>query len=574
MKLWLRQFMIAGEVGQDSRVLMTRALAWLLGVGATLVVAGFFVLPAPAGAQQLPITVMALVACTAVVALATVGSRQPRWLFVLWPVLGTALISGVVLWSGRPLGVWAIFYFWVMVFSCYFFRRQVIAAQLAWVAVCYLIVLWLGHAGPQAASAWVTVVGALAAATALVVTLKERILGLSHAARRDTLTGLGTRNEFDERLALELDRVLSSNRPLALLMVDLDDFKRINERFGAERGDDALRKIAEIFGTVTRRIDLPARLGGSDFALIVPEAEARQAWFVAERFLRALTETFLEQPFKLTASIGVASSPIDGVTPETLAQAANQALAVAKRLGGGRAVVYEPSLIAEHGAETARRKLQAQSSLTAVLVLAETLDLRDEGTSRHSQLVGHYSEITARELGLVGGRIERIRLAGVLHDVGKIAISDTILQKPEQLTAAELTEIRKHPALGARVLEGAGLEDIAGWVLAHHERPDGQGYPFGLSDQQIPIEAKILSVCDAYEAMIADRVYRIGIGEDAARTELAKHTDAQFDPVIVSAFLRGLGQAGLRTSVDRRLIARFVSLSVSSSLGEALYSQS
>ena len=173
-----------------------------------------------------------------------------------------------------------------------------------------------------------------------------------------------------------------------------------------------------------------------------------------------------------------------------------------------------------------------------MLVLAETLDMRDAGTARHSQFVGRYARSIATEMGMPPDEIERMHLAGVLHDIGKIGIPDSILKKPGALDEDEWAEMRKHPELGARILAGANLADIAGWVLAHHERPDGQGYPLGLSGDSIPIQARILAVVDAYEAMTNDRVYRPAMPESDARAELVRFAGTQFDPEIVETFIK------------------------------------
>jgi putative nucleotidyltransferase with HDIG domain len=180
------------------------------------------------------------------------------------------------------------------------------------------------------------------------------------------------------------------------------------------------------------------------------------------------------------------------------------------------------------------------------MLLAETLDLRDVSTARHSQTVGRYAEGIARELGLSGERVERIRAAGVLHDVGKLGVADAVLQKPGPLTDEEWADMRRHPELGARILDHANLRDISGWVLAHHERLDGHGYPQGLAGEAIPLEARILAVADAYEAMTADRPYRAALGHDAARAELRACCGTQFDPAVVDAFLAVLTR-GART---------------------------
>jgi diguanylate cyclase (GGDEF)-like protein len=186
------------------------------------------------------------------------------------------------------------------------------------------------------------------------------------------------------------------------------------------------------------------------------------------------------------------------------------------------------------------REQSQELRLAAVMLLAETLDLRDAGTAKHSRTVGAYARHTAAALGLSPDRVERIHAAGVLHDLGKLGIADAILHKPGKLDEAEWKEIQRHPEIGARILEHAGLNDIADWVRAHHERVDGRGYPKALAGEQIPLEARILAVADAYEAMVADRPYRAGIAPDDARAELLRCAGTQFDPAVIDAFLTAL----------------------------------
>jgi putative nucleotidyltransferase with HDIG domain len=188
------------------------------------------------------------------------------------------------------------------------------------------------------------------------------------------------------------------------------------------------------------------------------------------------------------------------------------------------------------------------------VTLAEALDLRDEGTTRHSQTVGHYCACMAHELGLDRHRVKRIRIAGVLHDIGKIGVHDSILYKPGPLTVEEWAQMRGHPEIGQRILGGSGLDDVRSWILAHHERPDGSGYPHGLSGEEIPLEARILSVADAYEAMTSDRVYRRAMDAGAAREELSAGAGTQFDARVVDTFLRVVPLAGLARGANQHLV--------------------
>jgi putative nucleotidyltransferase with HDIG domain len=205
-------------------------------------------------------------------------------------------------------------------------------------------------------------------------------------------------------------------------------------------------------------------------------------------------------------------------------------------------VIYNPEISANLRSAATRDGMQAEEHLAAVLVLAETLDMRDTSTARHSETVARYAKLIATELGLSDREIERVHLAGMLHDIGKIGISDKILQKPGSLNQEEWDEMRKHPELGSRILDGARLEDISAWVRAHHERPDGRGYPEGMSDGEIPLEAKILAVADSYEAMTAERVYKTAMTHAEAQQELLRCCGTQFDRGVVHAFATALAR--------------------------------
>jgi putative nucleotidyltransferase with HDIG domain len=185
----------------------------------------------------------------------------------------------------------------------------------------------------------------------------------------------------------------------------------------------------------------------------------------------------------------------------------------------------------------AMEPLTRLAGMERVIAIAESLDLRDAGTARHCETVARYAEAIARELGLPGDVVESLRLAGLLHDVGKVGVPRSILGKRGPLSEDEWTAMRDHPRLGADILEDAGLEDIREWILAHHERPDSAGYPRGLSDEEIPLEAKILAVADAYEAMTVDRCYRQAIGRERAIAELRANAGTQFDREVVEAFV-------------------------------------
>jgi diguanylate cyclase (GGDEF)-like protein len=203
-----------------------------------------------------------------------------------------------------------------------------------------------------------------------------------------------------------------------------------------------------------------------------------------------------------------------------------------------------------HAAAAAAGRRSAEMTLDAVTLLAETLDLRDDGTSRHSQTVGVYARETAVALGLAPDRVQRVQAAGVLHDLGKLGIADAILFKPGSLDESEWREMKRHPEIGARILEHAGLSDISSWIREHHERMDGGGYPRGIAGEEIALEARILAVADAYEAMTTDRPYRSGMPGSEACAELRRCSGSQFDPDVVAAFLDTLEASGAGTSPE------------------------
>ncbi|MGH2716914.1 MAG: HD-GYP domain-containing protein [Thermoleophilaceae bacterium] len=371
---------------------------------------------------------------------------------------------------------------------------------------------------------------------------------LSDATRTDPLTGLLNRRAFEQLLDSELERSRRTGRPLSVVMGDLDGLASVNTRLGHSAGDKVLQLVSRDMCKWKRRIDSAGRVGGEEFALLLPETDERGAFLVAERLRRAAHRTFGEQPMPVTVSFGVASYPEHGDRLDLLMSSATRALGAAKELGKDRSVIYS--------AEVARMLASvggpdgADLQLATVVGLAETLDVRDNGAVGHSQTVGRYAELTAIELGLPSERVERVRLAGVLHDVGKIGVSDRVIVKPGPLDADEWREMRTHPEIGARLLTHPEFDDLRAWVLSHHERPDGRGYPEGLTGDAIPLEASILAVADAYEAMTADRAYRAAMGDEAARAELEAGAGTQFDARVVRAFLAAL-EPGTSASLRR-----------------------
>jgi diguanylate cyclase (GGDEF)-like protein/putative nucleotidyltransferase with HDIG domain len=365
-------------------------------------------------------------------------------------------------------------------------------------------------------------------------------LRLEEASRYDALTGLLNRRAFEEMLNFELDRSRRTNRPVSIIIGEIDGLGRLNADRGHAAGDTALQQVASDMAKWKRRIDSAGRLGGEKFGVILPETDEDGAFLVAERLRRASRRTFAQDALPLKISFGVAGYPVHGDQFGVLMGAAVRAVHAAAELGRDRSVVFCPDV--ERMLAQAPERTKAEPRIADLIGLAEELDVRDAGVTGHSHAVGDYAELMAKELGFPPEHIERVRLAGVLHDIGKTGVSDRLMSKRGPLDPDEWRSIRTHPESGARLLSHPELEDVRAWVLAHHERPDGKGYPHGLSGDEIPIEASILAVADAYEAMTSERPYRATLGDGAAIEELRAGAGTQFDATVVDAFLTGLSR--------------------------------
>jgi diguanylate cyclase (GGDEF)-like protein/putative nucleotidyltransferase with HDIG domain len=389
-----------------------------------------------------------------------------------------------------------------------------------------------------------TLVAAVAVLALLVVVAHQRRriaaleLRLAEASRFDALTGLLNRRAFEELLNFELDRSRRTGRPVTVIVGEVEGLDQLNQERGHAAGDAALQQVASDMAKWKRRIDFAGRIGGEKFGIVLPETDEDGAFLVAERLRRASRRTFAQDALPLTISFGVAGYPEHGEQVAVLMGAATRAVHAASELGRDRSVIYSPDL--EQMLSEAPDPTSAEPRVDELIGLAEELDVRDAGVTGHSHAVGDYAELMARELDLPAEHVARVRLAGVLHDIGKTGVSDRLLSKPGPLEPDEWRSIRTHPEIGARLLSHPEFEDLRGWVLAHHERPDGKGYPHGLVGDEIPLEARILAVADAYEAMISDRPYRSSLEVDAAAEELRAGAGTQFDTRVVTAFLTAL----------------------------------
>ena len=347
-------------------------------------------------------------------------------------------------------------------------------------------------------------------------------------AVRDPLTGLYNRRYFFEALDNEVRRSARYGSHASLVLFDVDDFKQVNDSLGHAAGDAALRAIAEIARGLIRDVDTFARIGGEEFALLLPETQQLDALLVAERIRTAIARAEVLPGRSVTVSGGLSSCPLDATDADALERMADGALYWAK--GSGKNICALAGEATEHEPETDREDIVAH-----LQALVGTIDSERR---EHSERVAACSVAIARELGISGSRLAALRRAALLHDVGKVAVDSAILDKPGSLDEAELGSIRLHPGIGATMLAHAGLREEAAWVRAHHERYDGAGYPEGLAGEEIPIEARILFVAEAYESMTTGGPHREGATADEALAEIERCAGSQFDPRVADAMLR------------------------------------
>jgi diguanylate cyclase (GGDEF)-like protein len=367
-------------------------------------------------------------------------------------------------------------------------------------------------------------------------------------ALTDPLTGLGNHRGFHERLQRELVVAEQNGTPVALCLFDLDDLKKINDRHGHPIGDAVLSQVASRL----RQGGEAFRLGGDEFAVLLPGHDERKATGVARSIVERIAALQIEGIDEVTVSGGVATFPSHGAGRDELIRLADSALYWAKEDGKNRVRAYAAESFLRANLEQLADSPDRAARYRAAESLAQTVDARDAYNGRHSQRVGEYAARIARQLGADDPTIELIRLAGSLHDLGKLAIPEELLRKPTALSDGERLVLERHPQIGYRMLESLGVEHVAECVLHHHERWDGTGYPNKLAGEQIPLAARIVFVADAYDAMTAARGPHRGHGparsEDEAIVELERCAGTQFDPRVVEAFAKEL-RSGRRADV-------------------------
>jgi diguanylate cyclase (GGDEF)-like protein/putative nucleotidyltransferase with HDIG domain len=396
----------------------------------------------------------------------------------------------------------------------------------------------------------------------------------------DGLTGVKTHRFLMEALSSEWKRSTRANRPFALVLMDLDRFKFVNDFYGHLEGDVVLQRVGHILEQNCRRSDVVARYGGDEFVILMPETTIEQARQLANKLRGWVASDPLLRDKNITASFGIAGFPVHGSTPQELIQVADSSMYLSKHQGGNSVSSAEQGDTVDHKRwkkdvleaylgvtlkrlfstgpeafeEVYRRLEQFTRSLEqsgggtddgvpgavveTVTALALAIDAKDQYTQGHSQKVSAYAAMLAQAVGRPANEIEEIRLAGLLHDIGKVGIPEAILNKSGTLNASEWETMKTHADLGAKILEPLhAMRHIQKMIRHHHEFYDGTGYPDALERGEIPYGARVIAIADAYDTITSERTYKKARTPEDAFAELKRCASNQFDPEIVDAFI-------------------------------------
>ena len=442
-----------------------------------------------------------------------IRSRYSEVFFVFWSLIQIGLIGAIVMLDGGAPSPLSVLFFLPLVFAALFYPlRSFVPVG----AIDVLTFVGVGGADGTTDPTYLGFIAACLASTAVMCAWQaqnhdQQRERLTEVSRTDPLTGCLNRRGFGERVKAELDEALRRGRSVSIVMLDLDNFKGVNDVDGHAAGDDLLCWVVDQIKQAIRPADSVGRLGGDEFAVLAPGASEVNAEEIATRVRLALSE-------RIGVTSGIACFPVDGVDRDDLYRQADARL-------------YEVKLgHAGHGKQRRRE-------LSWAAALARAVDARMAVPVEHSSRVAAYAAGIAQQLGWEGEDLEHLRIAAMLHDVGKAPVPDRILQKPGPLDEAEYEEVKKHPATGAELVSRVNGVDVIGpWIRHSHENFDGSGYPAGLKGDQIPLASRILLVADAFDAMTSDRPYRAALSREQALDQLQRNAGRQFDPRCVEAF--------------------------------------
>lgn len=357
-------------------------------------------------------------------------------------------------------------------------------------------------------------------------------------ARRDELTGLFNRKSFYETASGIFGE--EGKLALSLVMLNVDDFKLFNQLYGNKEGDAALQKIADIIRASSEGRGMAFRMAGKEFTLLLPGYDIYSAKLLTESILDQVrhmnSNRELYQLKTLTMSCGICAAPYMASTLEELISNTDFAVYTAKRSGKNRVVIYSEAAAQEQ--QKSEHTSSYETYASTIVALTAAIDTKDHYTFSHSQNVAEYAMALAKECGMSADFVSIIREAGLLHDIGKIGISESILNKPERLTPEEYEIIKTHVENSVGIIRHLpSLDYVIPAVISHHERYDGKGYPRGIAGDAIPLMGRILCVADSFDAMVSKRNYKKAMPLEDALTVLREERGKQFDPHLVDVFI-------------------------------------
>ena len=362
--------------------------------------------------------------------------------------------------------------------------------------------------------------------------LEDLVRRLQDLSVNDGLTGLKKHGYFFERLDDELGRALRHRRSVAVVLCEVDDFASIVETRGRRSSDGVLQEVADAIANGLRSGDVLSRLGAEEFALLLPETDPTGAVMVADRVREQVSALVIPEVGRVTVSVGVASAPENAVDRDSLIEAAERALYLAQREARNTTrTAGEGAVVGAHLQSTGGRGGRNR----VVDLLVRVLRLRDPDLADHALRAADVAVALGAQAGLSTERLDHLRVAALLQDVGKIGVPDSILHKRSRLTPEEWEVIQDHPKRGFELVGGIIHPEAAEAVLNNHERYDGLGYPRGISGDDIPVLARVLLVADAYVAMTMDRSFQAPLSPSDALGELRRNAGSQFDPDVVAA---------------------------------------